>query len=80
MEEADRNLSEILGVFHFSEVTKKKEGKEGRKEGKKEGRKEGRERERKKEKEREREGGRKGGRPKLSYQNCVLFSMFTFNS
>lgn len=62
MEEADRNLSEILGIFHFSEVTEKKEGKEGRNKGRKEGSKEGREEGRKERKrKKEIEGTQKYG-------------------
>ena len=56
VEEAGRNLSEILGLFHFSEVTKKKERE------KKGGREE--EREREKKGKWERKGGKDGGKEK----------------
>ena len=105
MEEAGGNLSEILGLFHFSEVTKKRErekkgGREEERKGEREkrkmrkggkdgGKEKGRKREKTTEKGRKkgRKEGRKGEREKEwgrvgegSYQNCVLFPMFTSNS
>lgn len=62
------------------EREKKREREGGMEERRKEGKENKRERKKEKERKGEREKRRKGEEGEGSYQNCVLFPMFTFNS